>query len=496
MKLIHIAILFLLAAGPVYAEVGRASELYKTLKAQDSLLFTVGFNTCDIRQFEEIVSDDFEFYHDQSGMTSGKDAFIAGIQNGLCTLPYKPRRQLIDSSLKVYPLKKNGVLYGAIQTGEHLFYATERDKPEYLTSAARFTHVWLIEQGMWKLSRGLSYDHHKPESTDSADESLLFKDRTETEQWLAQKRIPALGIGYMENGAIREVVVYGRNEKGGNNPENTIFNVASLTKPVTATVVLKLVDAGAWSLDEPISTYWTDPDIAGDPRSRQLTTRHILSHRSGFPNWRRENPDGKLGFQFTPGTAYQYSGEGFEYLRKALEHTFKKTLDELVEELIFRPLGMDDTYFHWQKGVDESRFAAWHKADGSLYPTYKNTSANAADDLLTTVEDYSKLMLHIMNGAGLNTDLYRDMTSEQIRIKPRKYWGLGWWIDEGVDNGANALVHGGDDMGVHTIAFLLPGSGRGLIIFTNCDNGTEVYIPVIQHYLGKVGQEIIDVETK
>jgi len=91
-------------------------------------------------------------------------------------------------------------------------------------------------------------------------------------------------------------------------------------------VALKLVSLGKWDLDEPINKYWTDPDVADDPRSKKLTTRYILSHQSGFPNWRYSNKSNKLNFQFEPGAKYQYSGEGLEYLRKALENKFNKSL--------------------------------------------------------------------------------------------------------------------------------------------------------------------------
>ncbi|MEO4005672.1 nuclear transport factor 2 family protein [Flavobacterium sp. CAU 1735] len=140
------------------------SELYRTLQEKDSLLFNVGFNTCDIRQFENLISDHFEFYHDLGGITKSKAEFISGIQNGLCQSEYKSRRALIRESLQVYPLKQNGVLYGAIQTGKHRFYETGKNKQEYPTSIAQFTHVWLLENGVWKFSRGLSYDHqpYKP----------------------------------------------------------------------------------------------------------------------------------------------------------------------------------------------------------------------------------------------------------------------------------------------------------------------------------------------
>lgn len=340
-----------------------------------------------------------------------------------------------------------------------------------------------------------SYEHQEPDTV-AIDEKLLFKNKAVTEKWLTQKHIPALGIGYIKDGVIAEVSVYGKNENDIPYPANTIFNVASLTKPVTATVVLKLISAGKWDLDEPIYKYWNDPDIANDTRTKVLTTRHILSHQSGFPNWRRSLPGGKLAFQFTPGTAYQYSGEGFEYLRKAIEHKFKKTLVKLAKQLIFEPLNMNDTRFYWTGEVDETRFAKWYRKDGSQYETYKNTSANAADDLLTTVEDYSKFMLHIMNGAGLNKDLFQQMISKQVGIKERSYFGLSWVGYEGVNGNEIAIQHGGDDIGVHTIAFIFPESKEGLLIFTNCDNGTDVYIPIVKHYLGAAGQEIIDIETK
>lgn len=492
---IKLLLLFFFPLITLKAQVERSSGLYHAIKTQDSLLFDVGYNTCDIRQFEVILSEDFEFYHDKVGMIKSKQAFINDFRNNVCKLSYKTRRELVQGSMEVFSLEKNGVLYGAIQTARHIFYGQEKDKPEYVTGNARFTHVWLLEKGVWKLSRSLSYEHVESK-TNAYDSSLVLKDRAETEKWMAAHRIPTLGIGYIKDRKIVETSVYGIKEDGTPYPGNTIFNVASLTKPVTTLVALKLVNEGKMDLDEPLSKYWIDPDIKDDPRTYKLTMRHILSHQTGFPNWRWENADNKLAFAFEPGTKYQYSGEGFEYLRKALEAKFGKTLDQLAQELVFTPLDMSETHYFWDQSVDESRFATWHRGDGSLYKTYKSTTANAADDLLTTVEDYCKLMLHVMNGAGLKPELYKQMVSEQVRLEPHKYWGLGWWVDEGDDSSGNAIIHGGDDKGVHTIVFMLPESGEGLLIFTNCDNGIDIYIPAILHYLGNKGQRIIDIETK
>jgi CubicO group peptidase (beta-lactamase class C family) len=327
--------------------------------------------------------------------------------------------------------------------------------------------------------------------------SSLFKDKAETEKWLLKNNIPALGIGYIRDGKIQDINVFGELEKGKPAPKNAIFNVASLTKPVTAMVTLKLVSEGKWDLDEPLANHWIDPDVADDPRAKTLTTRHILSHQTGFSNWRWNNKSKKLAFDFTPGTQYQYSGEGLEYLRKALENKFKRSLEDLANELIFKPLQMNDTRFTWDSTlVDESRFAKWHDKKGERYPTDKRTKANAADDLLTTVEDYSKFMLYVMNGAGLSDSTYKELITNQVKVKKNKYFGLGWSIDRPNGTEEFILTHDGSDRGVKTIAIMLPKSKQGLVIFTNSDNGVDAYIPVILAYLGKLGQDFIDVETK
>ena len=272
--LIHLLFLAIVAN----AQVEKSSELYKTIKEKDSLLFNIGFNNCDIIQFKKLVSDNFEFYHDQGGITNSKSEFIQSIENGLCALDYKPKRVLDVKSLDIFPLHNNGVLYGAIQTGTHRFYAIEKNKNEYLTSVARFTHLWILENGNWKLNKGLSYDHKDVDKP--IDNKLLFSDKEETERWLEQKNIPALGIGYIEDGKMKQVSVFGELEKGKTAPKNTIWNVASLTKPIIALVVLKLIDSGKLSLDENLHPYYIDPDIINDPRAKKLTARIILSHQT------------------------------------------------------------------------------------------------------------------------------------------------------------------------------------------------------------------------
>jgi CubicO group peptidase (beta-lactamase class C family) len=101
--------------------------------------------------------------------------------------------------------------------------------------------------------------------------------------------------------------------------QEILFNVASLAKPVTASITLKRVEQDLLSLDKPLYPYWVDTDLARDSRVQQLTPRILRSHQSGFKNWRSLNADNKLHFDFDSGKGYSYSGEGYEYLRRALK---------------------------------------------------------------------------------------------------------------------------------------------------------------------------------
>lgn len=151
---------FLCCFGMVSGQVEINSELYKTLKTNDSLLFDVGFNTCELGAFENLLAEDLEFYHDKGGIMESKKAFVESFKNGICGSPnFKSRRELVAGSLEVYPLFNNGILYGALQQGVHRFFESVNGQPESQGSTAKFTHLWLKEESGWLLKRVLSYDH-------------------------------------------------------------------------------------------------------------------------------------------------------------------------------------------------------------------------------------------------------------------------------------------------------------------------------------------------
>jgi hypothetical protein len=130
-------------------------QLSQTILSLDSV-FWQAYNQCDVDKMETFFTSDVEFYHDKGGLTVTADSLFKSIRKGLCgNENWRLRREVIPGTLTVYPLNN----YGAILSGEHLFYVNEKGKKEYLDGIARFTHVWRFKDNVWKMHRVLSYDH-------------------------------------------------------------------------------------------------------------------------------------------------------------------------------------------------------------------------------------------------------------------------------------------------------------------------------------------------
>lgn len=295
------------------------------------------------------------------------------------------------------------------------------------------------------------------------------------EKLMLEKNVPAIGIGIIEDGELCQIMVFGELKKDTPAPYNAIFNVASLTKPISALLTLTLVSNGDWDLDEPLYNYWVDPDVKDDPLHKKLTTRHVLTHQTGFDNWRWMNKLKKLTFNFEPGTKCKYSGEGFEYLRKAIEQKFNKPFEELADSLIFKPYGMNDTRFLWDEDFHKSRYAEEHNKKGEPYNYRKRIkNALASDRVLTTIEDYGLFAVNVMKGTGLTEEVYNDMIRPQAIVRENVAYGLCWYIKQNYYKGEAALTHTGYDPGACTKVVLLLESKRGIIMFTNGDNGFDI----------------------
>lgn len=136
------------------------STNWSSIILQKDSQFWKGYNACDTTRYEDFFTQNLEFYHDKGGITLGRDALRNSLKNNLCSNSnYRVRREEVPGTVKIFPLEKSGQIYGAILLGDHRFYVTETGKPERLDGRAKFTHVWLLENGVWRMTRILSYDH-------------------------------------------------------------------------------------------------------------------------------------------------------------------------------------------------------------------------------------------------------------------------------------------------------------------------------------------------
>lgn len=156
--------LFILLAFGLQTEVTAQqndADLEKLIRQKDSLFWNA-YNTCQLNGLEEFFTSDLEFYHDMGGVTLGVAAMVESIKNNLCNpnKDFRLRRKALEETVKVYPLKKDGAIYGAIISGEHVFYIRQNGKPEQLDGQALFNNLWILQNGSWKMKRILSYNHH------------------------------------------------------------------------------------------------------------------------------------------------------------------------------------------------------------------------------------------------------------------------------------------------------------------------------------------------
>lgn len=158
----HIFFAVLLPLFPAPESAFAQTEQQKVTEAivRSDSLFWVAYNHCDMEQYPAYFTEDVEFYHDKGGLTVGLENLMQTTRDNLCGSDnFRLRREAVEGSVSVYLLKKSDVVYGAIMTGEHRFYVLEKGKNERLDGLAKFTHVWVLRDSTWKMSRVLSYDH-------------------------------------------------------------------------------------------------------------------------------------------------------------------------------------------------------------------------------------------------------------------------------------------------------------------------------------------------
>lgn len=271
---------------------------------------------------------------------------------------------------------------------------------------------------------------------------------------------------------------------------DSVFQAASLSKTVFAYEVLKLVEQGKLELDAPIMKYLpqgyrhqfnpfaTKPpfkiDIVTDSRIQEVTIRMVLNHTSGLPNW----ASGSLSFDSTPGAKWQYSGEGFVLLQRAIEEVTGKSLDKLMIEQVFKPQAMSHSDYIWSSQLEQNMLSG-NKANGTPRARWDFTTPIAPVTLYTSAADYGKFLVTLLNDGHL----LKQITETPVTVDPRLNlsWGLGWGIERTKDD--LFIWHWGNNPGYRAFVIASVRTGNGFVMLTNSENGLKLAKPITQKVL-------------
>jgi CubicO group peptidase (beta-lactamase class C family) len=300
------------------------------------------------------------------------------------------------------------------------------------------------------------------------------------EQLLKDDRVPGLSFAIIRDGKIAETKALGvRDTSAGVAVDgNTIFEAASLSKPVFTYAVLQLVDAGLLSLDTPLSTVVPNY-VKDDPRAATITVRSVLSQSSGLPNWRSTtNP---LKTYFPPGERFSYSGEGFIWLQRVVEKITGEPLNDVMTRLVFDPLDMTKSSYIWRADF-ETDYALPHDAQPAPGNKARPSKPRSASTLHTTAADYARFLQAVLSGARLKPDTAKQWLNPQIGLqqhciqclstdKPdvdqRIAWGLGW----GLEPDRGSFFHWGDNDGFKAFVVGSLQDRSAVVVFMNGSNG-------------------------
>ena len=307
--------------------------------------------------------------------------------------------------------------------------------------------------------------------------------------------VPGVAVAVVRGGDVIWTGSFGvaNAETGAKVDGSTVFEAASLTKPVVAYGALELVDAGRLDLDKPLASYMPKPYLA-DERAKPVTARHVLSHTTGFPNWRRPGAD--LAVTFAPGERFSYSGEGFVYLQAVMEQITGARIDAYIREAVFEPLGMRDSSLVWIERYEATKVYG-HDLVGEVAGRRKPDTPNAAASLHTTAADYGRFVAAVLARRGLKGATFAEMLRPQVwvhegckqcpdgpvgKLSTSVAWGLGWGLERG--DAGTWFWHWGDNGTAK--AFVLAGGadGLGVVVFANAENGLALAREAVERALG------------
>jgi CubicO group peptidase (beta-lactamase class C family) len=248
-------------------------------------------------------------------------------------------------------------------------------------------------------------------------------------RFMKREDVQGMALAVIEDGKVAHVAAYGQRNVERNLPltTNTIMYGASLTKTAFAYMVLQLVDEGRLDLDASVAELLPRPlpeyddgdddysDLAGDERWRSLTPRILLTHTSGFANFRWLETDQRLRFHYDPGSRYGYSGEGFYILQLILEQGLGLDVGKEMQTRVFDRFGMTNTSMSWRPDF-ATNLADGYGLDGSMEPHDERSGVSAAGSMDTSIADQARLWAGIVRGDGLSAASRAELIRPQAPI--------------------------------------------------------------------------------
>ena len=274
---------------------------------------------------------------------------------------------------------------------------------------------------------------------------------------------------------------------------DTVFEAASLSKPVVAYATLKLCSHGLLELDSLITSFLGNgfDSQPSDVQLQRITVRHALSHTSGLPNWLA---DGEvLRTRFAPGSRFSYSGVGYCLIQRVIEAVTGQPFAEYVEQNVLQPLLMNDSSFIWRPDFD-LRCATGHDSRGQPVQKVHPLEANAAFSLHSTAPDLARFLIATMQpdsfaqrmfdaqiAVGDSAPWHSDWFRADIQAFPNVFWGLGWGLE--LTAQGRFCWQWGDNSSFKAFALASLETGDGFMALTNSANGDRLWTDLARAFL-------------
>ncbi len=307
---------------------------------------------------------------------------------------------------------------------------------------------------------------------------------------MRQQHVPGLAIAVFQYG--QPTLYYcGEANTSTRQPitRDTVFQAASLSKPVFAYAVLQLVREHKLDLDKPLTQYLNRPylhrqhpfsansptDIVNDPQLGKVTARMVLSHTSGMPNWAR----GPLKFQSEPGKRWSYSSEAYVYLQLVVESISGQPLEDFVRSNVFLPLQMLHSAFTPAEISPELLAQGYDRAGRPVHNP--NTQPLASSTLFTTLDDYSRFLESLLILPQEDSPFSLMQQPQSVAsASAHLTWGLGVGLED--SHNKRSILHWGANPGFRSFFLLSTETGNGVLYLTNSDNGLALLDTIVALY--------------